>query len=348
MKKLNKKLNLLIFCGGVSLEHEISLVSASSIYKNVDKKKFNVSVVGIDKKSGEWFLYENGDFLDDSFDSIKEYKLKTKNRNKIFIDFNEGLKTSKGKIDVDVIFPALHGKNGEDGKIQSLFELLNIKFIGCNSLSSAICMDKEVAKKLVHKDGVPVTPYKTFYNADDENNLSFPCFIKVSNGGSSIGVFKANNKKEYEKYLKKAFLYDKKIIVEKAIDAREIEIAVLGNYDEIKISVPGEIIPNYGFYDYESKYIKKDGAKLIAPVDLDENIYNQIKKYCEIIFRSLSCKGMARIDFFLDKKTNDIYFNELNTIPGFTSISMYPKLMKLTGVNYKNLINKLINIALED
>lgn len=326
---------VLILFGGNSSEHYISCLSCKSIIEHIDKKKFKFEVAGID--------------FDNTWYKFKDDLIYLENRN--------WLEANVLKIDnvinylkaFDVVFPITHGTFGEDGKLQGLLDAFNIKYVGCKMLSSAICMDKALSKILFDKLGIKQVPYITLNGKDKIDDvildIEYPVIVKPANGGSSIGINKASNKKELIKAIKDAKRYDDKIIIEKFIKARELEIAVLENKNNIICSMPGEIKSSNEFYDYEAKYVS-DSSYTTIPGDLPENIVKTIKDYALKIFDKLNLKGYARIDFFYDEEKEEIYINEVNTIPGFTSISMYPKLIENEGINYTDLITILINNAL--
>lgn len=325
---------VLILFGGNSTEHYVSCKSCKSIIENIDKKLFKYEVAGIDFDN-TWYK-----FSDDLF-YLEEGSWKDANILKIDNVINY-LK------EFDVVFPITHGNNGEDGKLQGLLELFNIKFVGCKTLSSSIGMDKALSKVIFNSLNINQVPYMVIsedYKINDIiEEIEFPVIVKPANGGSSIGISKADNKKELIKAIKEAKKYDKKIIIEKFIKARELECAVLENKKDIICSNPGEINSANEFYDYDAKYVNKDSYTTIAD-DLKENVVNKIKDYSKKIFKALNCSGYARIDFFYDEENDRIYINEINTIPGFTSISMYPKLMGSIGISYTDLITILINNA---
>lgn len=326
---------VLVLFGGNSEEYKISCLSAKSILENINKKKFKVASVGISKKN-EWFIFndvlnylEKGDWT------------KAKNIEKIenIIAF---IKT------FDVVFPITHGKNGEDGCLQGMFDLFNIKYVGCKTLSSAIGMDKVVSKILFNYLKIPQVPfitinYPNFKISNIEKKLNYPLIVKPANGGSSIGISKANNKKELVKAIKLASSYDHKIVIEQFIKARELECSVIEN-KKIYVSTIGEIKPAHEFYDYASKY-ENISSKIIIPADLPKDIINQIKEYAVKAFVEIGGKGMARIDFLYDEENKQIYLNEINTIPGFTTISMYPQLLVFDGISYQDIITILIKNA---
>ncbi len=293
--------------GGNSSEHDVSCSSAKEIRENIDKKKYELSCVYV-TRNNEW-TYENK-LIDNIIEFLKQF---------------------------DVVFNIIHGNTGEDGKIQGMLDLFNIKYIGTKCGSSYICMDKERTKQILNYYKIPQVP---FQNYKDKLIIPFPVIVKPANCGSSIGINIANNKKEYRKAIKEALKYDKKVIVEKYIKARELECAVLED-KKLIISDIGEIITDNNFYDYNTKYIKNEAKIVIS--DIPINIKKQIQKYAKIVFELLELKGLARIDFFYDTEYNKIYLNEINTLPGFTKISMYPKLFN--NYEYKDLITKLIENA---
>lgn len=338
------KKKIAILFGGQSTEHEVSRVSAASVLRTIDATKYEVYPIGITKK-GEWFEYtgsidkiENGEWENDQF-------FKTPKAQDIL--FNK---------EVDVVFPVLHGLFGEDGTIQGLCKLIGIPCVGPGVLSSSIGMDKVYAKYVLEHFNIKQADYvivnlseykkqKEEIIKNIEEKLNYDVFIKPSNSGSSVGITKAHNREELEKGLEEALKYDRKVLVEIAIDAREVEVAVLGN-DEPKASVPGEIVPAKEFYDYEAKY-ENVASELLIPAKLSDDKFEEIRKTAVEVYKALDCSGMARVDFLVDKNTLDIYLNEINTIPGFTKISMYPKLWEATNKSYKDLINELIELAIE-
>lgn len=338
------KKRIAILFGGQSTEHEVSRVSATSVLRNIDVTKYEIYPIGI-TKDGLWFEYtgeldniESGEWEND------EYYKRSEGQN---ILFNK---------EVDVVFPVLHGLFGEDGTIQGMCKLLNIPCVGPGVMSSAMCMDKVYTKYLLENfnvkqaDYVVINAHEYAGNKDMllekiEKKLGYAVFIKPSNSGSSVGITKAHNKEELILGVEEALKYDRKILVEKAINAREIEVAVLGNnYPEA--SIPGEVIPAKEFYDYEAKY-NSEASKLLIPAALDEAKLKIIKEEAIKIYKILDCAGMARVDFLVDKETEEVYLNEINTIPGFTKISMYPKMWQATGKTYVQLIDDLIKLAIE-
>lgn len=321
---------VLIIFGGKSEEHNVSIKSAKALASNIDDKIFDFKIVGI-SKDNTWYEY---------IDDIKMLNVNWLKQKIIKID---NIINYLKKF--DVVFPITHGKNGEDGKLQGFLDLFDIKYVGSKTLSSSVGMDKEFSKILFSHLGIKNAPYFCINKDDDikkiENNITYPVIIKPANGGSSIGINKVENKKELKKAIKEALKYDKKILIEKFINARELEVAVLQDKNKLIISEIGEIIPCNKFYDYKAKY-EQDSKTLIC-TNLDENIKKQIKEDAKKIFENIDAKNYARIDFFLEQ--DNIYINEINTIPGFTEISMYPKLIMNEGISYKDLITKLINNA---
>lgn len=341
---MKKKINLGIIFGGRSVEHEISLLSAKNIVNAVNKKKYKVYLISIDK-NGNWRLAKT--IKIDKKDPLI-FLVPKKNKAEII-----NLTTNQPIANLDVIFPALHGTDGEDGSIQGFLRLCQIPFVGSNVLGSAIGMDKEITKRLLQQVNIPVAKFivvtKDLLNKISfkkiKNKLGLPFFVKPASLGSSVGVNKVKNIKQFKKAIKEAFHYDNKILIEECIDGREIECAVLGNEKPIA-SLPGEIVPTHEFYSYEAKYLDENGAFFKIPAPLPKPLSQKIQKLAIKTFKVLRAEGMARIDFFL-KKNGDLLINEINTIPGFTKISMYPKLFEISGIPQKILIEKLIQLAFQ-
>lgn len=348
----NKKTRVAVLFGGKSAEHEVSIQSAKNVVNSLDKDKYEVVLIGIDKK-GDWHLAPKQYLLDSSFTEQKNMPVsgevsfitKAEGNNLINMSGQEQI----GHI--DVVFPVLHGPYGEDGSMQGLLKLANVPFVGSGVLGSAIGMDKDVMKRLLRDAGLPVAKFLTFQKGEKidfsiiEKEIGLPFFVKPANLGSSIGVSKIKNEEQFATAVNEAFQYDTKIIVEGYIKGRELECAVLGNDNPIASGV-GEIIPTNEFYDYNAKYIDEEGAMLKAPADLEEKIVKEVQKLAVKTFKVLCLDGMARIDFFLGDD-EVVYVNEANTIPGFTNISMYPKLWELSGVSYQELVDKLVQFAIE-
>ena len=352
----DQRLKVAIVFGGRSAEHEVSLQSAENIIAALDTKQFDPVLIGIDRE-GRWFHSDDSISLLRSSDKL--LSLNVENNLQVAltpdgIDRSILSKNSLAQISkVDVLFPVLHGPFGEDGSIQGLAKLANLPCVGSDIIGSAIGMDKDVAKRLLRDAGIDISPFVAFTSPDEavrnfhavRNLLGEDMFIKPANMGSSVGVTHATSIEQYYEGVGKAFEFDTKIIVEKTIKGREIEVAVLGNKNPIA-SEAGEIVSNSDYYSYESKYINEDGAALIIPAHLDKILKKRFHAIALKTYEVLCCKGMARVDFFLDKRK--IYVNEINTIPGFTAVSMYPKLWEASGISYQDLISRLIELAIEE
>ena len=351
-----KKINLGIIFGGKSTEHEISVRSARSIINSIDQSKYNLILIGIDK-SGKWFINDYTKFLlaENKLQAVpdesKEDEISISKRDQftgtISINSNQNLEP------IDVIFPILHGAFGEDGTIQGFLKAMDIPFVGVDLMASAIGMDKDVTKRLLRDAGIPIAEYfclskgseHAFSFNDISLKLGLPLFVKPANAGSSVGVHKVNNQHEFNSALSDAFQYDHKVLVEEAIVGKEVECAILGN-ENPKASVLGEIIPKSDFYSYESKYLNSSDAELRIPALIDPQVSDYIRNVAIKAFQVISCEGLARVDFFL-RQDNSIVLNEINTMPGFTNISMFPKLWEASGISYIDLIDRLIILALE-
>lgn len=348
------KIKVGIIFGGKSAEHEISLQSAKNIIDALDKNKYEAILIGIDK-TGKWYLNDESKFLLDSAYSETIKISDEKNNEVAFAPESSGelmsLHENKSGKKIDVVFPILHGPFGEDGTIQGLLKLANIPFVGSGVLGSAVGMDKDVSKRLLRDAGIPVAKFISLREYDKlnffniVNLLGLPFFVKPSNMGSSVGISKVKSESEFAAAIEEAFKYDRKIILEEFILGREIECSVLGNENPIA-SVPGEIISNHDFYSYEAKYLDEKGAVLEIPAKLPEELVEKIQRLSIEVFQVLECEGFARVDFFLTDK-NEILVNEINTIPGFTKISMYPKLWEHSGITYSEILDKLISLAQE-
>ncbi len=352
-----EKSNVCVIFGGTSSEHEVSLVSATTIIGNLDREKYNIHMIGITKDGG-WRYFSGGVEeivnFDKTADSYPKAIISPDRTDGGIIVFKDG-KTENIKI--DTVIPALHGRNGEDGTIQGLFELAGISYVGSGVIGSSMCMDKCVAKILFREAEIPQADWVEVRADKDgsydnskideiETKLGYPCFIKPSNEGSSVGVSKASNRDELKCGLDLAVKYDVKVLVEEAVNAREIECAVMGNDNPVCSEVIGEIVPSAEFYDYDDKY--KDGtSQLLMPAPLSDEMTDKIKDYAIRAYKMCECRGLSRVDFFVDKDTDAIKLNEINTLPGFTSISMYPKLWQKSGVEIPKLLDRLIECALE-
>ena len=350
------KLNIALIFGGKSGEHEVSLVSTASIYKHIDKDKYNVFTIGITKE-GTWMYYEgseenikNGNWVNLANKKV-EVNLVPSGNKEVGIIFEDG-RVEK----IDVLFPVLHGPYGEDGTIQGLFEIRQIPYVGRGVLAASVGMDKLICKKVFSEIGLPQVNYtdtsRWAFNMDSEKELndieaklSYPIFVKPANLGSSVGISKATDREELLKGIEEALKYDSRIVLEQGIDAREIEVAVLGN-DEVKASIAGEIKPAKDFYDYEDKYI--NGASTYdIPANISKENMENIRRMAVEAFKGIDGKGLSRVDFFIDRNSGEIFINEINTLPGFTNISMYPKMWEATGLPYTQLIDKLIELAID-
>ena len=342
---MSKKINVAILFGGKSAEHEVSLRSAKNVIEALDKNKYNPILIGIDM-SGRWLLNESSRELLQS-NQPEEVALLPEHQGHIINFAKPGDKQQK----IDVVFPILHGPFGEDGTVQGLLKLAGVPFVGAGVLGSAVGMDKDVMKRLLREAGLPIGKFISFKDFEIPeykklvSELGSPFFIKPANLGSSVGVHKVKNIKDYENATSDALQYDRKIIAEEFIEGREIECSVLGN-DEPIASVPGEIIVNSEFYSYEAKYLDEKGATLQIPAKLSNEKSAEIQYLAVQTFKTLYCEGLGRVDFFL-KKNGKVYVNEINTIPGFTSISMYPKLWEESGLKYSDLIGRLLDLAIE-
>lgn len=344
-----------VIFGGMSTEHNVSIVSGTSIIKNLNKEKYHIIPIYINQK-GEWNYYtkpvEEIDVLtvDDKMTQIKKID------NPIEV-----------LEEIDIAFPVLHGLYGEDGTIQGMLELLNKRYVGCKVLASSVCMDKAYTKVILEKANINQSKYIYIKKYDEnnyiyvdkqfnekictieeilnivENNLSFPVFVKPSNSGSSVGINKSHNKEELEKHIKYASEYDQKILIEQNINGREIECAVLGN-QKVEASCVGEIFPAEEFYTFDAKY-KNAESRTVIPADISKEISEEIRNVAIKAFKAVDGKGLSRVDFFVEDGTNKVILNEINTLPGFTQISMYPKLWEATGVSYSELLDKLIKLA---
>lgn len=340
-----KKLKIMVIFGGKSGEHDVSLMSSASVMKTMNKEKYEILPIGI-TKDGKWKKYlGNVDYIDPKnwLNETEDYNI-----NELFLD-----KDSRG---IDVVFPVLHGPFGEDGTIQGLLEMADIPYVGTGVLSSALAMDKVVAKMMLKSVNIPqaefAVVFRSDFNKDEskvldelENKFGYPMFVKPANLGSSVGISKAKNREGLIAAIKEAGNFDRKIVVEEFIDGREIECSVLGN-ENPKASLPAEVVPAQEFYNYEDKYI--DGkSELIVPAKLEENMINSVRELAVEVYKLYDCRGLSRVDFFLERNTNKLLVNEVNTMPGFTSISMYPKMWEATGLAYGDLIDQLIELALD-
>ena len=339
-------------CGGKSAEHRVSLVSAKTILENLDRKKFVFELVFIDTR-GRW-LKADAKLLAGKVET-KEKKIAVGGK-ALAAGASKHLAAPRSRP--DVVFPALHGPMGEDGTVQGLFELAGVPYVGCGVLGSAVGMDKEATKKLALQTGIPILPYRAAHNIEQARQAAaqlgeYPLFIKPARMGSSVGISKVKSDADLDRAITSAFQYDDKILLEKGMEAREIECALLGDpwADDsdplaLKASICGEIVPQAEFYDYEAKYLNPGGARLVIPAGIPAEAMRQIQELGVKAFKTLDGYGMARADFLMDKNSGAVYFSEINTIPGFTPSSMYHLLWKASGLPLPELLNRLIELAL--
>jgi D-alanine-D-alanine ligase len=334
--------NLIILFGGRSVEHEISVRSATNVVNYIDPTRFNLSVIGISKK-GNWFLL---DHPEQSIETGKEISLSLSATQPHF-----EIKESHESTAIQIVFPILHGTDGEDGSIQGLLQSLNVILIGSSVLGSAISMDKIVSKKLLEHAGIPVAPYMSFTKGEEisfekiKNKLGLPFIVKAGNLGSSVGISKVNTLKDFDYALTDSFKYGHEILIESFVKCRELECGIIGN-ESLSSTLAGEIIllKKYDFYTYEAKYQDKAAIKIEIPAQIPTAVHQQIRTLCEKAFLTLKCNDFARVDVFLTQE-NEIFINEINTIPGFTDVSMFPGLWENMGISYPVLISKIIELG---
>lgn len=345
------KKSVAIIFGGKSAEHEVSLNSAVNIYNALDKNLFEPILLGV-SKTGTWYQFKSADVFK-KYKSLLDQELHQEEQITLISDQAKpwiySLKSNQKKS-IDCAFPIIHGTMGEDGTLQGFFRILNIPFVGCSVLGSALGMDKEYMKKVMSAAGIANSKYVVLKknSAIDYNslvkNLGSPFFIKPANAGSSVGVHKIKSESEFQIKLKDAFQYDHKVLAEEFMQGREIECSVMGLNDKPKASLPGEVLAKHEFYSYDAKYIDQNGADIVIPARLSDTEIKNIQTIAVKTFQELNCDGLARVDFFV-KADGQIYVNEINTLPGFTQISMYPKMWEASGLAYKDLITELIHLA---
>lgn len=369
---MGKRIRVGLIFGGKSGEHEVSLASAQSVARAIDKEKHDVVLIGITKE-GRWLA---GDHVLKQLAAANPAPLLASNSSHnhasaaaeiktvssqelVPRDAERGaMSTSSPLASIDVAFPLLHGPFGEDGTVQGLLELAGVPYVGAGVAASAVGMDKALMKAIFRANGLPVADFMVILRREWESQpeetirriesaFGYPCFVKPANLGSSVGVTKAHNWDELAQALATAAQFDRKLLAERAAeDAREIECSVLGN-DEPIASLPGEVVPKREFYDYAAKYKAEAGTDLIVPADLSAELTREVQELAVRVFRTIDCSGMARVDFFVERRTNKILVNEINTIPGFTAVSMYPKMWEKSGLSYSALIDRLIQLALD-
>ncbi len=339
---MGKKINIGVLFGGQSVEHEVSLQSARNVIESLDRDRYSVTLIGINKE-GAWHLYDEATFL-----------LHPNNPEEIVLG------VPKKSVDpfvffrsLDVVFPVLHGTLGEDGTVQGVLKLIGVPFVGASVLGSAIGLDKDVMKRILRDANIPIPKFLTIHQDVRElwpvekvvETIPLPFFVKPANGGSSVGISKVKTEEEFEELVDVAFQYDRKIIIEEAIEGREVECSVLGNKNP-EVSLPCEIIPNGEFHSYSSKYIDPEGAEFIIPAEIELDIFMKMRAICLKTFSALCCEGMARIDMFL-KPSGEVLVNEINTIPGLTNMSPYAKMWQASGLAYPEMIDRLVQLSLE-
>ncbi|MBB1200480.1 D-alanine--D-alanine ligase [Enterobacteriaceae bacterium 89] len=350
------KLRVGVVFGGKSAEHEVSLQSAKNIVEALDKTRFDVVLLGIDKQ-GQWHINDASNYLLNAQDpahialrpsEITLAQIPGKSSEQLI-----NAESGEPLAAVDVIFPIVHGTLGEDGSLQGMLRMANLPFVGSDVLSSAACMDKDFTKRLLRDAGLAIAPFVTLTRvnrnkmtfAEVKASLGLPLFVKPANQGSSVGVSKVKTEADYQRAVDLAFEFDHKVVVETGINGREIECAVLGN-DDPQASTCGEIVLNSEFYAYDTKYIDDKGASVVVPADIESAVNDKIRQIAVAAYQALGCSGMARVDVFLTPE-NEVIINEINTLPGFTNISMYPKLWQASGLDYTSLITRLIELAIE-
>ena len=352
-----KKLSVCILFGGISPEHEVSLRSAESVLNNIDHEKYNIFPVGITKE-GDWILFKGSDY---SMLPSGEWKSHPENRRAAISPVRgQGLLSFEGdcvvRERIDVVFPVLHGENGEDGAMQGLLQMAGIPYVGPHVAASAVAMDKTLTKLVVDHAGVPQAAWQLIRRADLENHMenaldklekrfAYPMFVKPAGTGSSVGVSKASDREALRAALLAASAYDSKILVEEFIRGREVEVAVMGNENPVA-SVCGEIDSGADFYDYDAKYVT-DTSVAYIPARIPEDVEETVREAAVKVYSAIGCQGLSRVDFFVTYDENRVVFNEINTLPGFTSISMYPKLFAASGIPYRELIDELLKLAVE-
>lgn len=346
-------LNICVLYGGKSGEHEVSLKSAASVVKNLDASKYRLTAIGIDK-AGQWHLQDSVEFR--SVPGQGEALCIAPSSEPLSIVPADGIHAGRtGRLAIDCVFPVLHGSFGEDGTVQGLLEIAGLPYIGAGVLGSAASMDKEAAKRLWRDAGLPIVDFAVVDRSSTADEcaaagarLGWPLFVKPCSAGSSLGASRVADRAGLKSALSEALKYDKRALLERYVNAREIECAVIGNSGNLRAFMPGEIIPgnSHGFYDYEAKYTDPDGAALVETAMLNRETSEHIMRTAKAAYSAVRCEGMARVDFFLDKDSGSIYLNEINTIPGFTNISMFPRMCIASGLSYPALLDTLIAMAI--
>ncbi|MCI3946798.1 D-alanine--D-alanine ligase [Pseudomonas syringae] len=348
------KKSVAIVFGGQSSEHEVSLQSARNVINAIDRERYALTLIGVDKL-GRWLRFEEADYLLNAYDPAR-IRLSASGKQLSLLPGSTGgqfveVETGKALANIDVVFPLIHGAFGEDGALQGVLRMLAVPFVGADVLASAACMDKDVTKRLLRDAGINVAPFlvltrgQSLSFADASAQLGLPMFVKPANQGSSVGVSKVADEAEFDAALALGFEFDHKLLIEQGIVGREVECAVLGNL-EPQVSVCGEVIANDEFYAYDTKYLNGDQARIAIPAEMPADLSDQVRDVALQAYRVLGCAGLSRVDFFVTD-AREIIINEVNTLPGFTSISMYPKLWQASGLTYAELIHRLIMLAFE-
>ncbi len=355
----DRKIRVAVIFGGRSGEHEVSLMSARSVMAALDKEKYDILPIGITKE-GQWVTGDVLAALEEGHGLTHPVALLPDPASPNLMAVDAAADVTRPSLSVtaelDVIFPVLHGPYGEDGTVQGLMELADLPYVGAGVVGSAVGMDKAIFKQVMAANGIPILPWRLVLSSqwkqrpasildEIEAGFDYPVFVKPANLGSSVGISKCHNRSELERGLDEASSYDRRMVVEQGADARELEVSVLGNEEPIA-SVVGEIRPRREFYDYVAKYVSDD-SELIIPAALDKSLADRVRALAVDAYRAIDCAGMGRVDMLLDRRDGKIYLNEINTIPGFTRISMYPKLWEATGVSYAELLDRLIRLAIE-
>ncbi len=346
-----KKLKMAVLFGGKSGEHNVSLASANSVIAALDKEKYDIIPIKITKE-GKWQVLASHDTHDTNY--LYDAAILADPTSARLVNLSD--LTDQAGSEIDVVFPVLHGTFGEDGTLQGLLDMANIPYVGCGVAASSVGMDKDMMKSMFAQHGLPQGKYLAVlrkeweadapgFTAQVESTLGYPVFVKPANMGSSVGISKANNAEEFRAAMTIACEYDRKVVIEENINGREIEVAVLGN-DDPRASIAGEIVPCNDFYDYQAKYVNGT-SELKIPAPLDNETMQKVRDLAVKAFKAVDGSGLSRVDFFLTKETGEILINEINTLPGFTKISMYPKLWQETGLPYEKLLDRLVELALE-
>jgi D-alanine-D-alanine ligase len=341
---------VLVLYGGRSGEHEVSLVSAASVIRHIDSR-WSVILAGIDKE-GVWYFQPEDELIRVRKEAEAPLRVIKDSKEILSVIPGQGIARNGKLLAVDIVLPVLHGTFGEDGLVQGLLENARLAYAGSGVLGSSLSMDKDKVKRVWKEAGLPVVPSCTLRQTEDrdsgiaaaEKELAYPLFVKPACMGSSVGITKAHDREELKKALNEAFRFDSKVLIEKAVNAREIECSVLGNRNP-RAFTPGEVVPSHEFYDYDAKYTDPDGARLLIPASLEASTLDKIKALAVQAFLTAEAEGMSRVDFFVEKETGNIFINEINTIPGFTSISMFPRMCAHDGLAYSDLLNELLELG---